>query len=182
VQEERDLVKCAQQHDGEAFGQLYDKYFNKIYRYVAFKVGNKAEAEDMAQQVFLSALQNISSFKWRNIPFSAWLFRIAHNKVVDHLRKKSRRATVPLEGIQVVSASDPQQKTELRLDIEWLKSATGELTAAQQEVITLRFAGDLPIAQVAEIMDKSPGAIKALQHSAIVALRKVRLGGENSKL
>ena len=182
MQEERDLVKRAQQHDGEAFGQLYDKYFNKIYRYVAFKVGNKAEAEDMAQQVFLSALENISSFKWRNIPFSAWLFRIAHNKVVDHLRKKSRRATVPLEGIQVVSASDPQQTTELRLDIEWLKSATGELTAAQQEVITLRFAGNLPIAQVAEIMDKSPGAIKALQHSAIVALRKARLGGENGKL
>jgi RNA polymerase sigma-70 factor (ECF subfamily) len=135
----------------------------------------------MAQQVFVSALQNISSFKWRNIPFSAWLFRIAHNKVVDHLRKKSRQAIVPLEGIQVVSASDPQQTAELSLDIEWLKSASGELTAAQREVITLRFAGDLPIAQVAQIMGKSPGAVKALQHSAIVALRKVRPGGENGK-
>jgi RNA polymerase sigma-70 factor (ECF subfamily) len=181
VQDERDLVRSAQQHDGEAFAQLYDKYFNKIYRYVAFKVGNKAEAEDMAQQVFVSALQNISSFKWRNIPFSAWLFRIAHNKVVDYLRKKSRQATVPLEGIQVVSASDPQRTAELRLDIEWLKAATGELTAAQREVITLRFAGDLPIAQVAQIMGKSQGAVKALQHSAIIALRKARLGGENGR-
>lgn len=181
MQEERDLVRSAQQHDGDAFAQLYDKYFDKIYRYVAFKVGNRVEAEDMAQQVFLSALQNISSFKWRNIPFSAWLFRIAHNKVVDHLRKKSRRATVSLEGVQVLSASNPQQAAELSLDIEWLKSATAELTAAQRDVITLRFAGDLPIAQVAQIMGKSQGAVKALQHSAIVALRKARLGGENDR-
>ncbi len=181
MQEERDLVRSAQQHDGDAFAQLYDKYFDKIYRYVAFKVGNRVEAEDMAQQVFLSALQNISSFKWRNIPFSAWLFRIAHNKVVDHLRKKSRRATVSLEGVQVLSASDPQRTAELSLDIEWLKSATAELTAAQRDVITLRFAGDLPIAQVAQIMGKSQGAVKALQHSAIVALRKARLGGENDR-
>ncbi len=181
MQEERDLVRSAQQHDGDAFTQLYDKYFDKIYRYVAFKVGDRVEAEDMAQQVFLSALQNISSFKWRNIPFSAWLFRIAHNKVVDHLRKKGRPATVSLEGVQVLSASNPQQAAELSLDIEWLKSATAELTAAQRDVITLRFAGDLPIAQVAQIMGKSQGAVKALQHSAIVALRKARLGGENDR-
>ena len=83
VQDEQSLVQRAQQHDQEAFAQLYEEYFGKIYRYVSLRIGNQAEAEDMTQQVFLSAIKSISSFKWRNIPCSAWLFRIRHNKAVD---------------------------------------------------------------------------------------------------
>ena len=174
MQDERVLVERARQKDSDAFAVLYENYFDKIYRYVAFKTGNRTEAEDMTQQVFLNAFESISSFKWRNVPFSAWLFRIAHNKIVDYLRKKGRRGTMAtsVEDISVVADSDPQAEAELTLDIEWLGEATGNLTEAQREVITLRFAGDLPIAQVAQIMGKSQGAVKALQHSAIVALRK----------
>jgi RNA polymerase sigma-70 factor (ECF subfamily) len=173
VQDEENLVRRAKQHDQEAFSQLYEENFDKIYRYVALKIGDRIEAEDMTQQVFLKALRSISSFKWKGVPFSAWLFRIAHNQVVDYLRKKSKRATAPLDESQVSSDSNPQLMAEQSLDIEQLLLATKKLTKAQQEVISLRFAGELPIAQVAKIMGRSEGAVKALQHSAIVALRKL---------
>jgi len=173
VQDEESLVRRAQHRDQEAFAQLYEEHFDKIYRYVTLKIGNETEAEDMTQQVFLNALQSISSFKWKGIPFSAWLFRIAHNQVVDYLRSK-KRTTVPLDESLTSSNSNdnPQLLTEQKLDIEQLILATKQLTEAQREVISLRFAGELSIAEVAKSMGKSQGAVKALQHSAIVALRK----------
>jgi len=172
VQNEERLVRRAQQHDQDAFAQLYEEYFDKIYRYIAFKIGNKTEAEDMTQRVFLNAIKSISSFRWRGIPFSAWLFRIAHNQVVDYLRKKAKHATTPLDEVLVSNGNNPQLVAEQNLDIERLLLATKQLTQAQREVISLRFASELSIAQVARVMGKSQGAIKALQHSAIVALRK----------
>ena len=172
MQDEESLVRRAKQRDQEAFAQLYEEYFDKIYRYVALRIGDRMEAEDITQQVFLNAIQAMSSFRWRGIPFSAWLFRIAHNQVVDYLRRKTKRATAPLDESLVASDYDPQLIAGQRLDIERLHSATGKLTPAQWEVISLRFAGELSIAQVAKIMGKSEGAVKALQHSAIVALRK----------
>ena len=172
MQDEQGLVHRAQQHDKEAFAQLYEKYFDKIYRYIALKIGNRIEAEDMTQQVFINAFHSISSFKWRGFPFSAWLFRIAHNQVVDYLRRKTRQPTLSLNESLAVSESNIQKAVEQKMNIEQLVLATKKLTPAQREVILLRFAGELPIAQVAKIMGKSEGAIKALQHSAIVALRK----------
>jgi len=173
VQDEQSLVQRAQQHDEEAFAQLYEEYFDKIYRYVALKIGNRVEAEDMTQQVFINALHSISSYKWRGYPFSAWLFRIAHNQVVDHLRKKTRQSTLPLNETYMASDDNPQKLIENKMSTEQLVMATKELTPAQQEVVALRFAGELSIAQVAGIMGKSEGAVKSLQHSAIVALRKI---------
>ena len=181
MQDEESLVRRAQQRDEEAFTQLYEANFDKIYRYVALRIGNKMEAEDMTQQVFLNALQSLPSFKWKGISFSAWLFRIAHNQVVDYLRKKTRQATAPLDESIVDTESNPQLVAEHRLDMEQLASATERLTEAQREVISLRFAGELPIAQVAKIIGKSEGAVKALQHSAIVALRKALLVAEDNE-
>jgi len=181
VQDEESLVRRAQQRDEEAFTQLYEANFDKIYRYVALRIGNKMEAEDMTQQVFLKALQSLPSFKWRGISFSAWLFRIAHNQVVDYLRKKTKQATALLDESLVDTDGNPQLVAERRLDIEQLASATKRLTEAQREVISLRFAGELPVAQVAKIMGKSEGAVKALQHSAIVALRKALLLAEDNE-
>ncbi len=178
MQDEESLVRRAQHHDQEAVAQLYEEHFDKIYRYVTFKIGNETEAEDMTQQVFLNALQSISSFKWKGIPFSAWLFRIAHNQVVDYLRSK-KRTTVPLDESLVSNNNNPQLVVEQKLDIEQLLLATQQLTEAQREVISLRFTGELPIAQVAKVMGKSQGAVKALQHSAIVALRKALRVTEN---
>jgi len=177
VQDEESLVQRAKQHDQEAFARLYDEYFDKIYRYVALKIGDKTEAEDMTQQVFLKALQSISSFKWKGVPFSAWLYRIAHNQVVDYLRKKKRRPATLMDESLVSSdgENNPQLMAERDIDTEQLLAATQWLTEAQREVISLRFTSELSTAQVAEIMGKSQGAIKALQHSAIVSLRKALL-------
>ncbi|MFC1937702.1 sigma-70 family RNA polymerase sigma factor [Chloroflexota bacterium] len=166
------LVRRAQKRDPEALTQIYEQYFDRIYRYIALKIGNRTEAEDMTQQVFLNAIKSISSFKWKGVPFSAWLFRIAHNQVVDYLRKKTKHGTVPLIEPLAESDDDPQQMAEQQLDMERVLAAAQRLTRAQQEVISLRFAGERTIAEAARIMGKSQGAIKALQHSAIAALRK----------
>ena len=181
MQDEESLVRRAQQRDREAFTQLYEEYFDKIYRYVTLRIGNKMEAEDITQQVFLNALQSISSFKWRGIPFSAWLFRIAHNQLVDYLRKKTKQTTAPLNESLVSSDCNPQLIAEQNLDIDQLLVAIKQVTKAQREVISLRFASELPIAQVAKVMGKSQGAVKALQHSAIVALRKALLKAEDNE-
>ncbi len=173
MQDEENLIRRAKQGDQQAFTQLYEEHFDRIYRYVTLRIGDKTEAEDMTQQVFLNALRSISSFKWKGIPFAAWLFRIAHNQVVDYLRKKKKQVATLLDDESVDSGDDnPQLTVERNLDIEQVLLATTRLTEAQREVISLRFASELPIAEVAKIMGKSEGAIKALQHSAIVALRK----------
>ena len=177
VQDEESLVRRAQQRDPVALTQLYEENFDKIYRYIVLKIGDRTEAEDMTQQVFLNALKSISSYRWKGMPFSAWLFRIAHNQIVDYLRKKSRRPTVPLDESLATGGSDPRQVAERKVEIEELARAAKKLTKSQQEVISLRFAGELSVAEVARAMGKSEGAVKALQHSAIVALRKVLSAG-----
>lgn len=177
MQDEKSLVRRAQQGEEDAFAQLYEEYFDKIYRYVTLKIGDTMEAEDITQQVFIKSLRSISSFRWKGVPFSAWLFRIAHNQVVDYLRKKGKRVTVSIDTVSVLSDSNPELTTERNLDIEQLTWATQRLSQAQQDVISLRFAGDLSIAEAAQVVGKSQGAIKALQHSAIVALRKILIGG-----
>lgn len=182
MQDEQSLVHRAQQQDREAFAQLYEAHFDKIYRYVVPRIGNEMEAEDMTQQVFINALKSISSFKWKGTPFSAWLFRIAHNLVVDYQRRAKKQTTAPLdESLVSGSASDPQLLAEHKLNIKQLASAIKQLTEAQREVISLRFAGELSVAEVATVMGKSQGAVKALQHSAIVALRKTLSAAESDE-
>ncbi len=177
MQDEESLIRRAQQRDPAALTQLYEENFDRIYRYIVLKIGDRTEAEDMTQQVFLNALKSISSFKWKGMPFSAWLYRIAHNQIVDYWRKKSKHVTVPLDESLAAGNSDPGKEAERKVEIEQLVLATKGLTKAQQEVISLRFAGELSVAEVARVMSKNEGAVKALQHSAIVALRKVLVVG-----
>src|SRR4030042_853337 len=180
VQDEKNLVQKARQGDKEAFTQLYESHFDRIYRYVVVKIGNRTEAEDMTQQVFIRAYESIGSYKWQGIPFSAWLFRIAHNQIVDFIRKASKKPTVQLdESLPFKGESDPQGEVELKINIEQVVIATRQLTKAQREVISLRFAGGLSISEVATAMGRSENAVKALQHSAILALRKVLKAGEH---
>jgi RNA polymerase sigma-70 factor, ECF subfamily len=179
LQDEESLVRRAQQKDSEAISQLYEAYFDKIYRYIALRVRNETEAEDLTQQVFMKMLQSIASYKIKGLPFSSWIYRIAHNQVVDFLRQQNKKSTVDIEGIPLPDTGDaPQHIMEQEVDIEQLKRATQKLTPSQQEVLSLRFANELSIAQCAEIMGKTEGAIKALQHSAVLALRKALVGNE----
>ena len=99
MQDEEGLVRRAQQQDTQAFAQLYEAYFDKIYRYIALRMRNETEAEDLTQQVFMKMLHSISSYKVKGVPFSSWLYRIAHNQVVDFLRQKNKKATVDIEGL-----------------------------------------------------------------------------------
>ncbi|MDD5289065.1 MAG: sigma-70 family RNA polymerase sigma factor [Dehalococcoidales bacterium] len=179
MQEELTLIQRARQGDQEAFAQLYENHFDKIFRYVVIKIGNQTEAEDMTQQVFVRAYESIGSYQWQGIPFSAWLFRIAHNQMVDYVRKQSKKPTVWLdESMQIRDDSDLEHDVETKIEMEKVVIATKRLTEAQREVISLRFAGGLSITEAAKTMRKSEGAIKALQHSAILSLRKTLLAGE----
>lgn len=177
VHREEDLVRRAQRREPEAFGQLYEEHFDRIYRYIMLRVRSQADAEDLTQQVFLKALENIGSYRWRGMPFASWLFRIAHNLVVDYWKKKSREkvAAVAPEEIDEMAPSqdDPAARAELNFDMKQLAEACEHLTDAQREIISLRFAGGLSVAESAKVMGKSEGAVKVLQHAALVRLRRI---------
>ena len=178
MQDEQKVVFQACGGDKEAFTQLYECHFDRIYRYVALKIGNRTEAEDMTQQVFIKAYESIGSYKSQGVPFSAWLFRIAHNQMVDYVRKQSKRPTVPLdESMPILSNSNPEHEVETKMELEKVTAASKHLTEAQREVISLRFAGGLSIEETARAMKKSEGAVKALQFSAVRALRKTLAEG-----
>ncbi len=178
MQDEASLVGRARQRDEEAWTRLYEENFDRIYRYVVLKIGERTEAEDITQQVFVNAIKAIGSYDYKGTPFSAWLYRIAHNKIVDYLRKKSKRPLAPLSESLVDNApdSDPSARAYHNLDMEMVQQATKQLTQAQREVIALRISGDLSITEVARAMGKSEGAVKALQHSAVLSLRKILCG------
>ncbi|MDE2718799.1 MAG: sigma-70 family RNA polymerase sigma factor [Dehalococcoidia bacterium] len=173
-EEVEDLVRRAQQGHSEAFAGLYEAYYDKIYRYVMFKTGDTLEAEDLTEEVFLRMLESIGSFKWQGYPFTSWLFRIAHNLVIDYYRKAGRQKKTSLDDAMRVVGSDGvdvDRKLDIELSIKEVKDAMGGLTQLQQEVLSLRFAGGLSVAETAEAMGKKENAVKALQHAAIKKLR-----------
>lgn len=179
MQREEDLVRRAQRRDPEAFGALYEAHFDRIYRYVLLRVRNQADTEDITQQVFLRALESIGSYRWKGTPFATWLFRIAHNLVVDYWKKRSRERTTAVapeeidEAAPDAAAADPAALAELRFDLSRLSAACEKLTDGQREIISLRFAGGLSVAEAARVMGKSEGAVKVLQHAALVKLRRI---------
>ena len=177
---EENLVRQAIDGNQSAFTQLYDEHFDKVYRYIYFRVSNRDEAEDLTQEVFIKALRGIGSYKWRDVHFTSWLFRIAHNQVIDYIRKqaKEKRATLD-EAATVVGDGDPVVMTEQKSEIEELTKALKKLPAAQQEVISLRFIAGMPIAEVAKTLGKSEGTVKALQFNGTASLRKYYSGAEN---
>lgn len=185
MQKEEDLVRRAQEQDPEAFGQLYEVHFDRIYRYIVLRVRNQADAEDLTQQVFLNALDHIGSYRHKGMPLSSWLFRIAHNQVVDHWKKKSREKArvIPLDEIgeaKTLPSDDPAMLAEQKLSLEQLAAACDQLSDGQREVISLRFAGGLSVAEAAKVMGKGEGAVKVLQHAALVKLRRILGSSEDA--
>ncbi|MBI2846433.1 MAG: sigma-70 family RNA polymerase sigma factor [Chloroflexi bacterium] len=172
MHEEENLVREAQGGDEKAFASLYETYVNRVYRYIGARVNNPADVEDLTEDVFLKALESIGSFKWRGVPFAAWLFRIAHNAVIDHSRRKVYRESLPFSGTEVAK-DDPAKEAELRIAMRDLKAALAQLTETQRQVITLRFAAGLSLKEAASVLGKNEGAVKAAQHSAVAALRRI---------
>jgi len=173
VQNEEGLVRQAQKGNPEAFAQLFEAHFDSLYRYIALKVGNRADAEDLTQQTFLKALESIGSYRWRGLPFSSWLFRIAHNQTVDYYRKRSKEQNIPLDETRALASDDPASLAEQRITLSQLAVACQQLTEAQREVIYLRFGNEMSVAETAKIMGKREGAVKVLQHDAVKKLRKI---------
>lgn len=172
--EEEELVRRAQRGDSDAIAQIYEENVAKVFRFIAFRVGDRVEAEDLTHDVFLRVVQSIDSFQWRGTSLKAWIFRIAHNLVVDHLRQRSRRPTTPLDDeFPLPAPDDPAAEAELRSTMSQVLRAMRHLTEAQRQAITLRFASELSVEEVAQAMGKKPGAIKALQHSGLASLRRI---------
>lgn len=171
------LVQQAVNGDRAAFTELYDRNFDRIYRYIYVKIRNQAEAEDLTQDVFMKALEAIGSYQWRGLPFTAWLFKIAHNRVVDHLRKVAKEKRADLNEVHVVGMEDPVHIAEQHAEVQHLRAALERLPEAQREVATLRFVAQLSIAEVAKMLGKSEGTVKALQFNATASLRRA-LSGE----
>jgi RNA polymerase sigma-70 factor (ECF subfamily) len=173
--DEQSLLERASRADPEALGALYDRYVGRIYSYIYHRVGQADLAEDLTAQVFARMLEAIQEGRAWRTSFSGWLYRIAHNLVVDHYRRRGRATFVELEEAQPIVADegDPVRKVEARLESEHLRAALAKLTEEQAQVIALRFLDEFSIAEVAAMMDKTEGAIKALQYRAVLALRRV---------
>ena len=150
---------------------LYDEYFDRIAHYIYVRLGDRNEAEDLAGEVFLKALESLKSYKERGIPMQAWLFKIAHNLVVDHLRKVTKRKTVPLDTVQIKTVEDPVAMAEKSIEIERVNEAMQKLTPEQREVVRLRFFGGLSSKEVGAILRKSDGAVREMQRAAVEKLR-----------
>jgi RNA polymerase sigma-70 factor, ECF subfamily len=171
--EVRKLVERAQKGDRAALEELYLIHFDRIYSYLHVSVGNKHDAEDLTTQTFLKMLESIGRFRWQSAPFSAWLFRIAHNLAMDHFRSR-RRWQPEAEVPEPVDSEEPSAELEAMQSIgrESMRELIELLSPEQQQVLTLKFVFNFPNSDVAKILDKTEGAIKSLQHRALASLQK----------
>ena len=152
---------------------LYEEYYDRIARYAYSRIGDKTDAEDIAGEVFLKALQSLKSYKEQGPPIQVWLFKIAHNLVVDYLRRKSKFKIVPIDSVNMVDNSDPAELAEIHLEIERVKEALKRLSTDQQEVIRLRFFAGLTSREVSYLMGKTDGAVREMQRAALERLRQI---------
>ncbi len=166
------LVAAAKAGDPEAFGSLFDVYYGPVYRYVASRVGRPSDAEDLAQLVFVKVLESLPRYEQRGVPFGGWLFRLARNVVIDHVR--TRREHVTLEVIVEKSSDDqgPDELAVLRQEMDSIAHALRRLTPEQREAVELRFFAGLSAKEAAEAMGRQEGTVRGLQFRAIAALRR----------
>jgi RNA polymerase sigma-70 factor, ECF subfamily len=169
----RVLVDRAQHGDRGALEELYLIHFDRIYSYLHVSVGNRHDAEDLTTQTFLKMLESIGRFRWQSAPFSAWLFRIAHNLAMDHFR--ANRRWQPEEEVPEPDADESTSAEAGALESIGRKSMLElieDLSGEQQQVLTLKFFFNFSNAEAATILGKTEGAIKSLQHRALVSLQK----------
>jgi RNA polymerase sigma-70 factor, ECF subfamily len=178
--QERRLVARAQEGDRDALEQLYLLHFDRIYSYLHMSVGNRHDAEDLTTQTFLKMLEAIPRFRWRSAPFSAWLFRIAHNLAMDHFR--ARRRWQPEEEVPEPPEEEPSAEAAAMQSIgrQSMLALIEDLSPEQKQVLTLKFVFSFANGDVATILGKSEGAVKSLQHRALASLQKQLAGTEPS--
>jgi RNA polymerase sigma-70 factor, ECF subfamily len=172
-EEVRKLVERAQAGDRDALEELYLLHFDRIYSYLHMSVGNRHDAEDLTTQTFLRMLEAIDRFRWQSAPFSAWLFRIAHNLTMDHFR--ANRRWQPEEDVpEPRDSEEPSAEAAALHEIgrQSMLELIERLSPEQQQVLTLKFVFSFTNSDVATILGKTEGAVKSLQHRALVSLEK----------
>jgi RNA polymerase sigma-70 factor (ECF subfamily) len=166
------LVERARAGDAEAFGQIFDRYHDPVYRYIASRVRRPVDAEDLTQTVFVKALEALPRYESRGVPFGGWLFRLARNAVIDHVRTRREHADLGSVAVQLDGDAGPDEIAATRQDIDAVAGALERLTAEQRDVIELRFFAGLSAREAAVAMGKQEGTIRGLQFRAIAALRR----------
>ncbi|OGO17935.1 MAG: hypothetical protein A2Z14_03130 [Chloroflexi bacterium RBG_16_48_8] len=172
-EEELQLVHLAGSQP-EAFGELYERHVRKIYNYIYYRTGNHDDAEDLTARVFQRALKHVANFQDQGVPFSAWLYRIAHNLVANWHRDRSRKPVVPLEDHLFVrgSGDHPEMEAIAIEEREILLAAVQRLPPERQQLLIFKFVERLTNAEIGRIMDRTEGAIKSLYHRTLNALRE----------
>jgi len=166
------LVHQAKSGNAEAFGELYDAYVERVYRYIYFRVTDDQTTEDLTSQVFLKAWEHLDRYKPGGSPFIAWLYTIARNAVIDFYR--TRKQTVPLEEVGALALEEEalDDRMDRQFDVLALRTGMQQLTEEQQQVLTLKFIAKLSTQEVAHMMGKREGAVRALQMRALQTLAK----------
>ena len=167
------LVQRACSGDGEAFSELYERLADRVYRYVYFRVTDGETAEDLTSKVFLKAWEHLPTYRHSNSPFVAWLYTIAHNTLVDYYR--TNRQTTHLEEIAALPARDasPVEQTDQRLEAQSLRRALNELTPTQRDALTLKLIDGMSTSEIAMRLQKTEGAVRALQMRALQSLEGI---------
>jgi len=176
----------ASQGDADAFGLLYERYLDRIFNYVYYRTGNLHDAEDLTARVFQRAMNHIRNYTDRGVPFSAWLYRIAHNLVANWHRDRSRRQEIPISDVPILpSKSDHPERNLVRSqEEEALLRLIRRLPPERQNLLILKFVENMSNAEIGAIMGRSEGAVKSLYHRTLLALRdqlgdqKINLDGE----
>lgn len=168
-----DVIERARSGDVAAFGEIYDTHVDSVYRYLLYRVREPSDAEDLTSEVFTRAFANIHRYKWQGKSFLAWLYTIARNAVTD--RRRRDRPTVELDNAYGLAADGPtaHDRAVLGEEVDALRGAVKHLTGEQQEVLVLRFVENMSSREVATILGKNEGAIRALQFRALGRLRKI---------
>jgi RNA polymerase sigma-70 factor (ECF subfamily) len=174
VSEEKEILARASQGDREAFGSLYEQYVERIFNYVYYRTGNVHDAEDLTARVFYRAMNHIQNYTDRGVPFSAWLYRIAHNLIANWHRDRSRHQEIPLDDAPSLhyKGDPPETAVLLGQDREALLKLIRHLPAERQHLLILKFVENMSNTEIGEIMNRSEGAVKSLYHRTLLALRE----------
>jgi len=168
-----DVIDRARNGDAAAFGEIYDTHVDSVYRYLLYRVREPSDAEDLTSEVFTRAFANVHRYRWQGKSFLAWLYTIARNAVTD--RRRRDRPTVELDNAHGLAEEGPtaHDRAVLGEEVDALRGAVKHLTGEQQEVLVLRFVDDLSSREVADILGKNEGAVRALQFRALGRLRRI---------
>jgi len=178
---EEALIRRAATGDVEAFADLYERYLDRMFRYFYYRLAHREDAEDLSEQVFLRAWQALPGYNCRGVPFAAWLFRIAHNLLVDYHRRN--QDTTQLDDALDVAdeGADPHEIASRRYEAQALAAAISQLSAVEQSVVVLRFVEGMDHRSVASIIEKSEVATRSIQSRALARLARLLDVGERSK-